>query len=143
MEKEQQPPGTALERGILMIFAHRMSLWLWLSVALLVAIFFLARHQIGVVVLKLALMTVGGYLGYVLSLALEGALRGDDRAMRPHEYRAAGEKLRAEVEGQVWADPARAAAFARAWELDQLAAAMLWRRSMVVSAALLMLALGG
>lgn len=138
---ELELPGSALvERRFQAIVAHRMSAWLWISVGLLVAVFFTARHQLSVVLFKLTLMTIGGYLGYVLSLAAEGALRGSDRAKRPHEYRADAAELRASVTID---DPHYAEVHALAWQWEQLAAAMLWRRAMICSAALLAAAFGG
>jgi hypothetical protein len=128
----QQQEGV-LERAILALVSHRMSLWLWVSVALLVAIFFLARHMIGVALFKLALMTIAMYVGYAGSLAIEGALGFGKRRMRPHEYQAEAAQLRADHGN---ADP-------RAWELDQIAAWMLLRRTIIVAAALLASALGG
>lgn len=132
MADPQQPVSNSpVERVLLALAGHRMSLWLWISVALLVAIFFLARHMIGVVVFKLSLLTIAGYVGYGLSLAVEGCLKhGEDRARRPHEYRADARQALAAGNAE------------RGWQLEQLAAAMLWRRAMIVSACLLAAALG-
>jgi hypothetical protein len=147
MEQPNTPEPSRLDTILHAFFLHRMSLWLWISVALLVAIFFLARHMIGVALFKLALMTIAMYVGYAGSLAVEGALglRASSRRKRPHEYQADAQDFRDCADGvdEGMSDMDRATARGRAWELDQLAAAMLWRRAMIVSAALIASALGG
>lgn len=122
------------------ILTHRMSLWLWISIGLLIAIYFLARHMVGVVIYKIALITIAGYVGYGLSLAIEGAM-GRAAAKRPHEYRADAAIVRGQANGFTAAS--RAEALDRAWQLEQLAAWMLWRRAAIVAAVLVASALGG
>lgn len=119
---------------------HRMSAWLWISIALLSAVRYFAPHMIGVALYKLTLITIGGYLGYVLSLAVEGALGITNRRRRPHEYRALAREHRLAAESKTAA--AKAEGLARAWELDQQANQMLMRRAIVVAAVLIASALG-
>lgn len=125
-----------------LIFTHRMGAWLWISVALLVAIYFLARHQIGVAIYKLALITIGGYVGYVLSLALEGTLGfAGKRRFRPHELQAFGHACRKEAGAKTVA--ARAELLEHAWQYELAAIHMLWRRAMTVGFVLVAAAMGG
>jgi hypothetical protein len=132
-----QPKLSNLEEAIKGVFIHRNSWWLWLSIALMVGIWYLARHMVSVALFKLALITIATYVGYLASLAMEGALGiGKGRRQRPHELMADAAALRA-------ASPSSARANDRAWELDQLAAAMLWRRAMIVCGAMIASALGG
>lgn len=134
-----------LERGITLLVAHRMSMWLWVSIALSVAIFFVARHMLSVLLWKVVLLTIAGYIGYTLSLAIEGALalRGDNRRKRPHEIQQEALELRAAAATMPEDSAAAAIARERAWQLEQMAVNMLWRRSMIVSAALIASAMGG
>lgn len=128
--------------GLELVFVHRMSLWLWLSLALLLAIHRFAPHMVSVVLYKVALITIGGYVGFVLSLALEGALgfRRAPMRYRPHEYQAMARACRAEAQSKVIA--ARAELLALAWQYELLALHMLWRRAGVVAAVLIASALG-
>ena len=119
-----EPKLGKLESLLVGVFAHRMSIWLWGSVAGLVALFVLARHMVGVVGFKVVLLTTAGYLGYWISRMLE-------RGQRPH---------------QLMNDAAQARAggdLERAWQLEQLAANLSMRRSWIVSACLIASALGG
>lgn len=126
------PTATRIEQALVTLVAHRNSWWLWLSVVLMVAIYFLARHMVGVALFKLALLTIAMYVGYVGSLAMEGAIgSAANRRKRPHEYMADADAARAAGDKE------------RGWQLDQFAAAMLWRRAMIVSAAMLAVAMGG
>lgn len=112
-----------IESAIVGLFAHRMSLWLWASVAGLVALYFLARHMVGVVGFKVVLMTIAGYLGYWISRLLE-------RGQRPHVLYDRGEQL-------AGTDPIAADAY------FQRADALALRRTLVVAACLVASALGG
>jgi hypothetical protein len=138
-----QPQLTKIEQVLLAPFVHRNSWWMWLSVFLLVVIYYKARHMVDVALFKLALITIATYVGYLASLAMEGALgfAGKKRRKRPHEYQADALELRAVAATRPPA--AGEPALARAWELEQLAAAMLWRRAMIVSAAMIAAAMGG
>lgn len=125
-----------------LIFTHRMSLWLWISLGLLVAIYFLARHMVSVALYKLALITIGGYVGYVLSLALEGTLGfPGKRRFRPHELQAFGHACRKEATAKTIA--ARAELLEHAWQYELTAIHMLWRRAVIVGAVLIAAAMGG
>lgn len=125
----------------LAIFNHRMGLWLWISIALLVAIFFLSRHAINVTLYKIALITIAGYIGYMLSLAIEGCVKvGPAQRKRPHEMQQEAALLRGRAERLKM--PEKFEAHDRAWQLEQLAVHMLWRRSVVVGAVLLAAAMG-
>lgn len=138
-----QPKLSRFEEAIMGVFIHRNSWWLWLSVALLLGIWYLARHMVSVALFKLALITIATYVGYLASLAMEGALGlQGKRRQRPHEYQADAQALRDALVGNA-SPEMKTFAYERAWQLDQLAAAMLWRRAMLVSAAMIAISLGG
>lgn len=100
---------------------HRMSLWLWITLLLIVAIGFMAPHMLSVLAWKASLLTMAAYLGYWICRAAEASVG------RPHE-------LLEEASAQK--DPARS------WQLEQLAAAAYQRRAWVISACLIAAALG-
>lgn len=68
-----------LKTGLADLLAGRMSLWLWITVALVAAVAVLAPLQLMVMLSKLVLVTLAAWLGYWI-----------DRAMfpyaRPHEF---------------------------------------------------------
>lgn len=135
-----------VEEGFKGIFIHRNSWWMWLSVLLVYLIYQLANNMIQVVLLKIALITIGTYLGYLASLAMEGALglHGSARRKRPHELMADAQQLRDRADGvDYMGDRWRGHAHARASALEAQANSMLWRRAVLVGAAMLAVANGG
>lgn len=123
IELQEKPKGTALERFILGLVAHRMSLWFWLTLAGVVAIWFVAAHQVNVLLWKAVLLTSAAYLGYWIARQLE-------KGKRPHEIFE--EARLVGVEGD--AD--------RRFQLESLADSMLKRRTAIICAAMLASALG-
>lgn len=118
---------------------HRMSLWLWISVAIAAAIFFLARHMLGVALFKLGLITIASYVGYWVSRALESQ-RPTDLLDQAAALRAGPGPTPANPLGD---NPPSPQDLERAWQLEQLAANVCMRRGWIVAACLIASAMGG
>lgn len=131
-QESASKPRSPTERVLVAIATHRMGAWLWVSIALLAVVLYFARHMAGVEAFGLLKLTVAVYVGYIASLAVEGCLKhGDDRAPRPHEYRQDAGQWFQRNDFEQW------------WRFEQIAAAMLWRRAMIVSACIIASSLGG
>lgn len=127
------PVRKTLDVVLAEFITHRMSLWLWISVAIAAAIFFLARHMLGVALFKLGLITIASYVGYWISRALE--------SQRPTDLLALADQVRNDPLGTGYPDVATACE--RAWQLEQLAANVCMRRGWIVAACLIAAAMGG
>ena len=117
-------PASGWEKSLLALIGHRMSAWLYLTVALVAAVWFFAPHMLSVLLWKGTLLSIAAYLGYWICRAIEQS------SARPHELQA-----RADSEMSS-GDPERA------WQLEQLAAASYQRRAWVIAACLIAAAIG-
>lgn len=136
-----------IERAIYAFVAHRMSLWMWISIAIGVAIYFLAQHMIQVALFKLGLITIASYLGYWIARFLE-------RGERPHEFFMQAEMLRVQArelaatttnadERDRAKDDKVGGFLTDAYNLQRQGEAIMYRRTAIVCASLLASALGG
>lgn len=110
----------------------RMGLWFWLSVALIIAIAFLASHMLKVLLWKVALATTMAFLGDKIVRLMER------RNARPHELL---EEARLVESGE---KPAPDMWFTMPYvtDLRRRADAIYYRRAIVMGAAMLAGALG-
>lgn len=108
----------------------RMSVWLYVSIALLGAVWYFASHMLGVILFKAVIITICSFLGDKVARAVEASNR------RPHELLAEAEALRV---GIVKATPAD---IERAWQLEQLAHGIYYRRALIIGACVIAGALG-
>jgi hypothetical protein len=103
----------------------RMGAWLVLTIVLGVALWYIGRAAaIGSLAVTAFNMSALGYLGYRAANALE-------RGQRPHELFAEAKRIRSAP------GPSRTESAERAWQLEQLANAMLTRRFTLVAACVL------
>jgi hypothetical protein len=135
MEVAKQEP-TLWDR-LQALVAPRMGLWLWLSIALAVLIWFLAPHMVKVSTYKLSNITIAAYLGYWLARALEGG-------RRPHELEA---QARAALEtpwprGSITEKEFWGQQYTIAHELRREANQIRWRRVAIVAVCIIGAALG-
>jgi Cu/Ag efflux pump CusA len=99
----------------------RMSVWLVVTIVLCVIVAFIARHQLGVTVYKLSLISLGAYIGYWID-------RGLSPYARPHDL--------INKAAEAWQDVGR-------WEiLADLAARAMLRRAIIVAACVVAAGLG-
>lgn len=69
----------AAEAWVARLTFPRMGWWLWITIALVVGVAFLARHMLTVLLWKATLLTLAAYLGYFV------ARHAEKRSGRPHE----------------------------------------------------------
>lgn len=116
---------TRLERAIVRVLAPRMAAWLWVSLILLVAVWWFAEHMLKVLLYKGVIITLAAFLGDKIVRAIE------TRNRRPHELLEEATALRS-----------RPGQEERAWQLEQLAHGIYYRRALVIGACVIAGALG-
>lgn len=67
--------------GIGRFFAPRMGIWLYLSIAMVVGVWWAAGHMLKILLWKLVLLTIAGFIGDKIARFMEG------NAPRPHQLR--------------------------------------------------------
>jgi hypothetical protein len=134
-------PFTRLERAIANFFAPRMGWWLYLSIALLAGVAYFALPMLKVILYKVVILTLMGFIGDKIARHLE------DTNKRPHELLgmawamlvpptpAPGQDL-----GPVVLDKQQQIDLAVHWE--RRADAIYYRRAIVIAAAMIAGALG-
>lgn len=112
----------AAEAWVARLTFPRMGWWLWITIALVVGVAFLARHMLTVLLWKATLLTLAAFLGDKIARTVER------RNARPHELLEQAGQLR-EAGG--------------AWEhLERRADAIYLRRAIIIGAAMVAAALG-
>lgn len=123
-----------LGRAAKFLFAPRMAVWLWLSVVLLVGVWWFAAHMLKVVLYKVVLLTIAGFVGDKIARGSESSNK------RPHEMLARAKEIAVEVEKM---DPRdRTDAVADMHHLERRADAAYLRRAILIGAAMIAAALG-
>jgi hypothetical protein len=115
---------TKLESLLGRAIAPRMWVWLWLSVALVIGVWWVADHMIKVLLWKVVILTVCSFLGDKIARGMENSNE------RPHELLREAAEL-------------RAAGFVEAArELWRRADGIYLRRALIISACVIAGALG-
>jgi hypothetical protein len=113
----------------------RMGLWLWMSIALLGLIWFLAPHMVKVAAYKLALITIAAYIAYWISRGLEGGVR-------PHQLEREAAQSEENVRFGKIGRPLADHVMTQAGNLRRAAEAIRVRRCYIVCACMIAVALG-
>lgn len=114
---------SGLGRFLRILFVPRMGVWLWISIVLLIAIWWFAEHMLKVILYKGVLLTLAAFL-------CDKIARGIERSgKRPHELLQE-------------ADAIRARDWERSWQLEQLAQNVYHRRAIIIAAGMIAAALG-
>jgi len=137
MGQEKEPlPFTAAERAIARFFAPRMLVWLLLTLVLIGALFWLARHMLPVLLWKVTLLSTAAFFGDKIARAIEW------RNRRPHELLETAAKCYGRAHDLRNPDDERGMDLARGWQLEQRADGIYQRRAIVIGCAMIAAALG-
>jgi hypothetical protein len=134
--KQLEPTG--LERLLGRAMMPRMWAWLWLSVVLVIAVWWVAQHMLTVLLWKVVILTVCGFLGDKIARGMENSNE------RPHSLLSHAKELRLPhvvfVDGPPIMPSDRELDAAES--LERRADAIYLRRALIISACVIAGALG-
>lgn len=130
-------PFTRFEKFLARVVAPRMGIWLYVSLALLALVWWFAAPMLKVILYKAVILTLTGFLGDKIARAMEG------KNPRPHELLEDAQRLK-DSYLRVYPDfgGPPVAAIDRIRELERRADAVLYRRALIIAAAMVAGALG-
>lgn len=131
-------PFTRIERALGRIVWPRMSVWLYLSIALLVLVWWFAAPMLKVILYKAVILTLMAFLGDKIARAMEG------KGPRPHELVEQAEAMRKQHTDVFGSSGPHPPTFENllAQEYMRRADAVLYRRAVIIATAMVAGALG-